>query len=92
MQILGYRAALDWLLDNDDTHWLDDEYGSPSVTLCLVANIYSKATDDAVAELHMRRDIREVAKLVGTTTRTAAFEAALRRRRDLRERLKRGKR
>jgi len=47
----GYRAALGWLLDNDDTEWLSDECGSPSVTLCLVADIFGQDQDKAIADL-----------------------------------------
>jgi hypothetical protein len=56
---MGYRAGLDWLLDNDDTDWLDDECGSPSVTLCLLADLMGIDQDRAVADLRRRRDKRE---------------------------------
>lgn len=44
MTRMGYKASLEWLLDNDDTDWLDDEYGVPSVALCLIADIFDVAT------------------------------------------------
>lgn len=54
---LGYRASLDWLLDNDDTDWLDEDCG-PSVTLALLADIFGVDQDKAVADLRRRRDKR----------------------------------
>ncbi len=38
----SYAAAIQWLVDNDDTCFMDDEDPTPSVTLCLVADIYSR--------------------------------------------------
>ena len=53
-RILGYRAALQWLHDNDDTDWLGDDVAdcTPiSVTALLVADIYDRATDEVTADL-----------------------------------------
>lgn len=52
---MGYRECLDWLLNNDDTTFLDDRYGSPSVTVCLVADIFRKKQDTVVADMRKRR-------------------------------------
>lgn len=57
---MGYRAGLDWLLDNDDTAWLDEEDPAPSVTLCLLADLMGIDQDRAVADLRRRRDRRDV--------------------------------
>jgi hypothetical protein len=54
---MGYKAALQWLLDNDDTEWLDDEFGSISVTACLVADIYNKDQDKVIADLRKRKEV-----------------------------------
>lgn len=49
MSRMGYKEALDWLLNNDDTDWLDDEEtGSPSVSACLVADIYQGGDTEKV--------------------------------------------
>lgn len=46
----GYRYALQWLVDNDDCHYLDDpEDTGLSVTASMVADIYEKP-DDKVRE------------------------------------------
>lgn len=58
---LGYRAALDWLLDNDDTEWLHDDDASPSVTLALVADIFGVETEKATDDLRRRDTDRRVA-------------------------------
>lgn len=57
--MLGYKAALQWLLDNDDCHWLDDDAGL-SVTASLVADIYGKT--DAKVRLDLRK-ARHAAKV-----------------------------
>ncbi len=57
---LGYRASLQWLLDNDDTQWLDDENGSESVTLALVSDIFGKKDGQATADLRRLRQRNEI--------------------------------
>lgn len=52
--MLGYKAALQWVVDNDDTEWLTSEYGSPSVTAVFLADIYERSIDKVV------RDLRKV--------------------------------
>lgn len=47
----SYMSAIRWIADNDDTDWLDDDSGSPSVTLCLVADVFSRTVEDATADL-----------------------------------------
>jgi hypothetical protein len=52
---IPYRDAVKWILDNDDVTFLDDEYGSPSVSACLVADIYQRPVEEVVAEMRQRR-------------------------------------
>jgi hypothetical protein len=48
----SYNAAIEWIALNDDTLWLDDEEsGSPSVTLCLVADIFGRTPEEATVDL-----------------------------------------
>lgn len=48
----GYRQAIEWIAYVDDTLWLDDtEAGSPSVTLCLVADVFGRSIEEATADL-----------------------------------------
>lgn len=48
----SYRDAIEWIALNDDTDWLDDEYGySASVTLCLVADVFGRTIDEATKDL-----------------------------------------
>jgi hypothetical protein len=49
--LMGYRASLQWLIDNDDTEWLDEADGAFSVTLALVADIFGKTTEKATDDL-----------------------------------------
>lgn len=52
---LGYKAALQWLIDNDDTERLDDEFGCISVTASLVADIYGKTDEKVTEDLRKRK-------------------------------------
>jgi hypothetical protein len=54
MARMGYRASLQWLLDNDDTEWLDSSPDMPSVTCALVADIFGKDTETVTADLQRR--------------------------------------
>jgi hypothetical protein len=44
-----YRDAIRWIAENDDTDWIENEHGIPSVTACLVADLFEK-TEEAVTE------------------------------------------
>ncbi|HTI78959.1 MAG TPA: hypothetical protein VL614_00760 [Acetobacteraceae bacterium] len=49
---MSYSRALEWIVDNDDTGWLDEDgCGIPSVTACLVADIYDRTEDEVTADL-----------------------------------------
>lgn len=48
---LGYRAALRWMLDNDDTEWLKDTDPAISVTAAIVADIYDRTNDEVIVDL-----------------------------------------
>ncbi len=52
---LPYRAALEWINDNDDTGWLDDEDPIASVTACLVADIYRRDVEEVICDLKLLR-------------------------------------
>lgn len=55
-----YRDAIDWIALNDDTDWLDDEEGSESVTLALVADVFGRTVEEATADL--RRALKRARK------------------------------
>lgn len=59
MNRMGYKECLDWLLNNDDTQFLDDQYGLPSVTVCFLADIFNKDQSKVVQDLRNRREKRE---------------------------------
>lgn len=41
MKRLGYRAAIAWIAENDDTEWLNQDYGTFfSVTAAFCADMY----------------------------------------------------
>ncbi len=48
----NYDEAIAWLANNDDNTWLQDEYGSISVTASLVADMFG------VADTRVKRDLR----------------------------------
>ena len=56
----AYSSAIHWIAFNDDTEWLDDENGSPSVTVCLVADIFQRSVEEATADVRkiVERDRR----------------------------------
>lgn len=61
-----YGAAILWIAQNDDTEWVakmdEGEDGwSASVTLCLVADIFGRTTEEATADLR-RALAREAAR------------------------------
>ncbi len=54
-RILGYRAALHWLLDNDDTTFLDEEDGAISTTAVFLADCYGRSDDEVLRDLNRER-------------------------------------
>lgn len=59
---LGYRAAIRWMADNDDTEWVKEQTDpSPAVTAALVADIYDRTTEEVLNDL--RRELRRAGRL-----------------------------
>lgn len=56
----SYSEALEWIALNDDTEWLEGENGHPSVSLCLVADVFGREREEAVRDL--RRVLANLAK------------------------------
>lgn len=54
----SYKAALEWIALNDDTEFLNDEHGQPSVTLLLVADLFGKSVDLVMMDL--RKTIKKI--------------------------------
>ncbi len=53
----SYRRALAWIIDYDDTDWLDpDDDGQiiPSVTASLVADLFGHSDDKVIRDLQRR--------------------------------------
>jgi len=63
---IPYKDALLWIVQNDDTNFLDDEEGpQSSVTLAFLADIYGRTDEEALADLRAERDrYRKVQKSV----------------------------
>jgi len=57
----AYGSAIQWIALNDDTEWLNSEFGSPSVTLCLVADVFGRSIEQSIADLRnaMRNAIQK---------------------------------
>lgn len=53
---IGYKAALDWIINNDDTEWLEDDEPIISVTAAFVADIYDVDQNKVVADLKRRKE------------------------------------
>jgi hypothetical protein len=52
-----YREAIRWIVDNDDTEWLDEEDAAPNVTAVFLADIFDVDHDKVIADL--RRGLRD---------------------------------
>jgi hypothetical protein len=46
-----YRDAIEWIVRNDDCHWLTNPHGSQSVTAALVADMFDVRDDKVKADL-----------------------------------------
>lgn len=53
---LGYRAALTWIILNDDTEWLDDPEPIISVTAAFAADIFDRPQEKVIADLQHLKD------------------------------------
>jgi hypothetical protein len=52
---LGYKATIRWLILNDDTYFLDDEYGTASVCASIVVDMFGVSTEKVVADMRKAR-------------------------------------
>lgn len=68
----AYMNAIRWVALNDDTEFLNDDNPSPSVSICLVADIFDRTVDEAVADLRA-----ELARIEAYEARSKAAQAAL---------------
>ena len=57
MKRASYRDAIRWIVDNDDTEWLDEDHGIINITASLVADLFDVKHDRLIADLR-----RELAK------------------------------
>lgn len=48
---IPYKAAIQWMVDNDDTYWAKDDEPIISVTACLIADIYGRTNEEVIADL-----------------------------------------
>lgn len=42
----SFRQAVIWMALNDDTEWVREEGGIPSVTACLTADLFGRTEDE----------------------------------------------
>lgn len=54
----SFKAAIAWLDENDDTDWVVDDPQTPSVTACLVADMFGKTDSEVLAALFAARTKR----------------------------------
>lgn len=47
----SYRRAIAWIIDNDDTDWLEDDEPIISVSAVLVADMFGKEDAQVIADL-----------------------------------------
>lgn len=56
MKRASYRAAIFWMVANDDTEWLDEgPNASPSVTATLTADLFAVSTERVTKDLRRER-------------------------------------
>ena len=46
-----YKHAIEWIAEVDDTEWVHDPESNPSVTACLVADLFGKEEDQVRADI-----------------------------------------
>ncbi len=51
-----YQSAIQWIAENDDTIWLDDIPSIPSVTACLVADIFQKTEEQVINDIRKYKE------------------------------------
>jgi hypothetical protein len=47
---MNWKQTLEWLMNNDDCEWIEDENPIPAVTFILACDIFNKDVDKAVAQ------------------------------------------
>lgn len=52
----NYKNAIGWIVLEDDTDWLDDEHGSPSVTACMLADVWGKPIETVTNDIRRERE------------------------------------
>jgi hypothetical protein len=52
----GYREALEWIVVNDDCHWLAGEEIIPSVSACLIRDLFDVEDNKLYADI--RRSLK----------------------------------
>ena len=60
MRRASYRDGIYWIAANDDTEWVDGDYGTPSVTACLLADLFSVDTERV--RVDVRRKLAQLKK------------------------------
>jgi hypothetical protein len=56
MKRASYREAVRWIIENDDTEWLDEEPSYASVTAILVANLFDVSKERIEQDLRRERN------------------------------------
>lgn len=62
MKRASYRAAIRWMAENDDTEWLHEPPHHPSVTACIVADLFG--VDVERVESDLRRCVAKVSSSI----------------------------
>ena len=66
-----YKQAIDWILNNDDTDWVNNNPDLPSVTACLVADLFGKTDEQVLDSLRKRKKILKKQDNAMTNTEVA---------------------
>lgn len=54
----GYREAVDWLAGNDDCYWLAEDEIIPSVSACMIRDLFD--IEDAKLYADIRRSLKRI--------------------------------
>jgi hypothetical protein len=54
----GYKEAVEWLAGNDDCHWLAEQETIPSVSACLIRDLFN--VEEAKLYADIRRSVKRI--------------------------------
>lgn len=60
MRSPSYQDAIRWMAEHDDTEWITDEEPLPSVTACMVSDLFNVPVETVIGDLRQAEGIELV--------------------------------